>query len=75
MKKVTSLLTFPMNYLKRWVGAKARRWTSALSERDSSSTKSNQTILKKLAELALENQRLKEELRLIHLELNKEYDV
>jgi hypothetical protein len=46
-----------------------------LSERDSSSTKSNQTILKKLAELALENQRLKEELRLIHLELNKEYDV
>jgi hypothetical protein len=49
--------------------------TSMLSGTGSCCAKSSQVILQKLAQLAEENSRLKEELRLYDLKENLEYDL
>jgi hypothetical protein len=72
----TWLSTFLKNSWKRWVGATEQPSISTSSGTASSSGKSSQqTILNKLQELALENHRLKEEVRLLKQQLDPEYDV
>jgi len=66
---------FRKSFSMLWVGAKARLSTLMLSETDSSSGKLSAPVMTKLAELLLENERLKEELRLRNLADNCEYDV
>ena len=70
-------LLFPSlkSSLKRLAGMKARLSTLISSGTDSSSEKLSAPVMTKLAELLLENERLKEELRLRDLAENCEYDV
>ena len=66
---------FRTNFWTRWVGGKEQPLTSMLSGTGSCCAKSSQVILQKLAQLAEENSRLKEELRLYDLKENLEYDL
>ena len=67
----TLFSTFRMNFWKQWGGKEGQSSTSQSSATDSSSKK----LMSKLADLLLENERLKEELRLRDLYDNREYDV
>lgn len=60
---------------RRLDGLKARLLTLTSSETDSSSAKLSAPVMVKLAELLLENEYLKEELRLRDLYDNRTYDV
>ena len=61
--------------LMRLAGLKARLSTLISSGTDSSSAKLSAPMMTKLAELLVENEKLKEELRLRDLADNCEYDV
>ena len=61
--------------MKRLAGLKARLSTLTSSGTDSSSEKWSQSMSNKMIELLIENDRLKEELRLRDLAENSEYDV
>ena len=61
--------------LKRLAGMKARLSTLMSSGTDSSSAKLSAPMMTKLAELLVENEKLKEELRLRDLYDNRSYDV
>ena len=67
---------FQMSYWKRFLGEREQPSTLTSSVTASSSGRSSQqTILNKLQELAVENHRLKEEVRLLKQQLDPEYDV
>jgi hypothetical protein len=70
---------FRMSYWKRFLGERGQPSTLTSSVTASSSGKlpksSQQTLLNKLHELAMENHRLKEEVRLLKQQLDPEYDV
>ena len=67
---------FRMSYWKRFLGERGQPSTLTSSVTASSSGRSSQqTILNKLQELAVENHRLKEEVRLLKQQLDPEYDV
>jgi hypothetical protein len=66
---------FRKSFSTLWVGVAAQLSTSTSSETVSSSAKLSPPLMKKMADLLLENERLKEELRLIELERDCEHDV
>ena len=68
---------FQMSYWKRLIGGREQPLTSTSSATASSSGKlsSPQTLMKKIHELALENHRLKEEVRLLKLSRDCEHDI
>ena len=63
------------NSLKRLAGLRERLSTLTSSETDSSYGKLSQSMMETLTTLLLENERLKEELRLIELERDCEHDL
>ena len=75
MKKAISYLKSRMTSWKLLVGTKERCSTSVSSATESCCEKSSKTILAKLAFLAEENRRLKEELRIRDLQENTKHDV
>lgn len=75
MKKVISFLTFPMSFLTQWGGKGEQFSTSMSSATGSCCEKFDKQVMKKLAFLADENRRLKEELRLRDLYDDRNYDV
>lgn len=75
MKKVISSSISRIKSLKQWVGQKAQSWTFQQSRAESCCEKFDKKILYKLALLADENRRLKEELRLRDLDDNRMHDL
>ena len=78
MKKTKmETLFFPSlkSSLRRLAGLKARLSTLISSETGSSYGKLSQAMMQTLTEVLLENEQLKEELRLRDLTENREYDV
>ena len=71
----TLLFSSLRNCSKLWAGVKARLLTLTSSETDSSSAKSNDPILTRFEKVLKERDALREEVRLLELELNRHYDV
>ena len=71
----TLFSTFRKSFSKHWAGLQGQLSTLTSSETDSSYGKLSLSMMKTLTTLLLENERLKEELRLIELERDCEHDV
>jgi hypothetical protein len=68
-------LTSLKNSWSQWAGAKEPSSTSQHCQEGSPCVKSHQSPIVRVAELTVENRRLKEELSLIKQRLDREFDV